>query len=243
MRPSHRLFWRIPLLLLLGVFSLSVSIAVNEKQYGLAGCAAILAFAAGLLELVLSGRHGRLLTDNRLAPRTFNRLLRPETSASVRDRIVQLRDQLGLQHTTTISMTVHLAVRRTDCVDCQIAWSLVQIIDYVGHRNSGRARVTPDVKGIIGRCFRTATPHSVNFHNPQEYTRLMSREFGYYPDESSFHDTEGRSYLCCPIGQDGTPLAVFYIYSTQEDIFPDNAINYATGYREAKACLSCWTAV
>ena len=102
----------------------------------------------------------------------------------------------------------------------------MQIIDYVGHRNTGRARVNPDVKGIIGRCFRTGTPHSVNFHNPPEYTRLMSREFGYYPDESSFHDTEGRSYLCCPVGQDGTPLAVFYIYSTQVDVFPDNAVTY-----------------
>ena len=203
------------------------NVAVNEKRYDIAAAAGILAMICSAVEIFALQQSSGHVKGGRLSSGLFQKLASQQTKDALRLRLVQLQTALGWQGTTTVSTTVHLAVTRGDCTACHTSCSLVQLLGYVGHRNGGESRVNSDIKGIIGRCLRTRAPQSVNFSNAPEYTRLMTKEFGYYLDEVSFHDNDGRSYLCSPIGQEGGTMAVLYIYSTQANTFPDKATNYA----------------
>lgn len=227
MKPPRRLPIRIFLLAVIALSGLASNVAVNEKRYDLAAIAVIVGVACGAVELFFVQKLTGHIKGGRLTTREYLKLASKKSRDEVRLRLTRLQTALGWENSTTVSMTVHLAVTRADCSDCHSSCSLIQLIGYVGKRSGGEGRLNSDLKGIIGRCLRTRAPQTVNFENEREFTRLMTKEFGYYPDEVSFHDTEGRSYLCSPIGREGGAIAVLYIYSTEPNVFPNTATSYA----------------
>lgn len=214
------------MLVIIAASSFGANVAVNEKNYVLAAAAVVVVIISGVIELFLLRQPSGHITGGRLSDREFLKLASQQTKEALRLRLARLQTALGWQATTTVSMTIHLAVTRGDCTACHTNCSLVQLLGYVGHRKGGEGRVNSDLKGIIGRCLRTRAPQSVNFSNAPEYSRMMTKEFGYYLNEVSFHDHDGRSYLCSPIGQEGGAMAVLYIYSTQPHTFPNTATEY-----------------
>ena len=76
----------------------------------------------------------------------------------------------------------------------------------------------------------------MNFATEPAFNERMVSEFGFVRGEVTYHDTDARSYLCEPIGEEGSPIGVLYLYAVTTGTFPDDAAAYEKRDQLQAAC-------
>lgn len=201
-----------------------LSVWIQEKQYAWSLVPTVLLAIVGLFEFILTDAilDSRFPRESRdFLDRLQKKLRTTSINAEILDALTMCIARFQGCNVSNVSSALLLRVEVHSQISDRPEPALIQLSDYTRPGLGGRKwRLTPETKGIVGRCLRTKELSSVNFRDAAEFRDRMVREFGFRVDELEKHTMSARSYLAYPIVADREIVGVLYFFSTEPQVFP-----------------------